>query len=197
MPAVLAVLALPSLHGCHDWPDETITAVETQNILRDISGMKAVANSEVPWPAVYRRPPRKIRQFVGGAEEWKLVYFCQRNTADQMKRIVIEQFASRLFDPEGESTTLPGYGVTANPATNQLIVRCPSEADVDAVLQLLEHVDIAPIQVRISCIVSELYSNMAADRETTVLIENLFGESITLGGKSDAGGNVLPAFPGK
>jgi type II secretory pathway component GspD/PulD (secretin) len=37
---------------------------------------------------------------------------------------------------------------------------------------------------------------MTMDRETTVLIENLFGESIRLGGKSDDGGNVLPAFPG-
>jgi type II secretory pathway component GspD/PulD (secretin) len=196
LPAVLTVLAISSLCGCHDLPDETVTAIETQNILRDIGEMETVAEFGAPWPAFYRQPPSKIKQIVGGVEEWKLVYFCRHNTADQMKRIVHDQFASRLFDSKRESTTIPDYGVTANSATNQLVVRCATEADVDAVLELLEHADIAPIQVKISCIVSELYSSMTMDRETTVLIENLFGESIRLGGKSDDGGNVLPAFPG-
>ncbi len=192
----LAVLVLPTLWGCRDWPAESVTAVETQAILREISRMKTVADPDIPWPALYRSPPSKIRQTVGGVDEWKLVYFCRHNTADHMKRLIHEQFASRLFAVKGESTTRPDFTVTARRATHQLVVRCPTEADIDAVLEVLEQVDIAPIQVKITCTVSERNVNMTMDRETTIQIENLFGESLELGGKVDGPGDVLPAFPG-
>ena len=59
-----------------------------------------------------------------------------------------------------------------------------------------QEIDVPPIQVRIECMVSELYADLTVDRETTLLIQNLFGEGITLGGKTDASGSILPAFPG-
>jgi hypothetical protein len=64
------------------------------------------------------------------------------------------------------------------------------------VLEVLTLADIPPVQVKIECIVSELYADKTMDWETTVLIENLFGENVFLGGKLDDSGGVLPAFPG-
>jgi len=187
---VLGSLILP---GCHDWPDERGTAIEAQNILRDISRIETVADPNIPLPAVYGSPPKKLKQTVGGAEEWKLIYFCKYHTADEMKQVIYEQFATQLFNEKGQSTTIRDYTVSANPATNQLIVRCPTEQDIDAVMEILAETDIPPIQVKIECMVSELYADLTVDRETSILIENLFGEQIRLGGDET---NENLAFPG-
>jgi type II secretory pathway component HofQ len=88
-----------------------------------------------------------------------------------------------------------------------LIVRCPLLEDVEAVLELLESVDVAPIQVKIDCLVSEIYADFTFDRETTIEIGELFGEDIAMrpGGLPfgsnvqdliDEGGEIPPAFPG-
>lgn len=189
---VLILLAL-SVQGCHDWPDERGTAIQAQNILRDLGRIETAPDPNLPRPTIYKSPPRKIRQLVGGTEEWKLIYFCQYHTADQMKQIISEQFATKLFDEKGKSTDVTDYTVTANPETNQLIVRCPLESDVDAVMEIIEATDIPPIQVRIDCMVSELYADLTVDRETSMLIEDLFGEEVTLSGERS---NDNLAFPG-
>lgn len=191
----VAILFLGSLcvSGCHDWPDERATAIEAQNILRDLGRIETVPDPNLQGPAIYRSPPKKIKQIVGGGEEWKLIYFCQYHTADEMKLIINEQFATKLFDEKGKSTNVTDYTVTANAATNQLIVRCPLEKDLDAVLEIIAATDIPPVQVRIDCMVSELYADLTVDRETSMLIQNLFGESIAMGGQED-NGNL--AFPG-
>ncbi len=186
------VLGTVVLQGCHDWPDERGTAIEAQNILRDIGRVNAVADPNIPRPAVYQSPPKKIKQVVGGAEEWKLVYFCRYHTAENMKQIIHEQFATQLFNQKGQSTTIQDYTVTANPATNQLIVRCPLESDIDSVLEIIKETDIPPIQVKIECLVSELYADLTVDRETSVMIQNLFGE-MAIGGEPT---NEYLAFPG-
>jgi hypothetical protein len=188
-----SILAVAGLCGCHDWPDERATAIEAQNILRDLSRIETVPDPNVQGPAIYKSPPKKFPQTVGGTVEWKLVYFCQYHTAEEMRGIIQEQFAAKIFDEKGQSKVLPAYTVTANTATNQIIVRCPQEQDIDAVLEMIKYTDIPPIQVRIDCIVSELYADLTVDRETRVLIGNLFGEGITLGGQED-NGNL--AFPG-
>ena len=105
-----------------------------------------------------------------------------------------------------KETKLVDYTVSSNPSTNQLIVRCPTKEDAEAVLELLEVVDVAPIQVKIDCLISEVYADMTFDRETTIATENLFGESVTLKpGGTAFGADVqqlvqddeyLPAFPG-
>jgi hypothetical protein len=194
----VAFLFLGSLGlcGCHDWPDERATAIEAQNILRDLGRIEEVPDANLPIPDVYLVPPTKVKQTVGGAEEWKLFYFAKYHTAEQIKQIVHEQFAARVFNEKGQSTTVQDYTVTANPQTNQVIVRAPLEADIDAVQELIEKADVPPIQIRIECMVSELYADLTVDRETTILIQNLFGEGIALGGKVDASGTLLPAFPG-
>lgn len=188
---VFAALAFVGLAGCHDWPDERVTAIEAQSILRDLSRIETVPDPNVQGPAIYKSAPKKIKQTVGGGEEWKLIYFCQYHTAEEMKTVINEQFATKLFDEKGKSTNVSDYTVTTSPASNQLIVRCPLEQDIDAVLEIIKETDIPPVQIRIDCMVSELYADLTVDRETTLLIENLFGEEIALGGKEGAA-----AFPG-
>jgi type II secretory pathway component GspD/PulD (secretin) len=87
-----------------------------------------------------------------------------------------------------------------------LIVRCPTREDADAVLELLEMIDVPPIQVKIDCLISEVYADLTLDWETTIEIQNLFGEGIRAGSAAQPfgtgitelveGGEVLPAFPG-
>ena len=190
---VLAILTSVGGVGCRDWPDERATAIEAQNILRDLSRIETIPDPNVQGPAIYKSPPLKFPQTVGGTVEWKLVYFCQYHTAEEMKRIIQEQFGSKIFDEKGQSKVLPAYTVTANPATNQIIVRCPQEPDIDAVMETIKYTDIPPIQVRIDCLVSELYADLTVDRETSMLIQNLFGEGIKLGGQEN---NNNLAFPG-
>lgn len=190
------VIATLTVQGCQDWPDERVTAIEAQNILRDLSRIEEVPDGNTPLPDIYKAAPKKLKQTVGGAEEWKLVYFCQHHTADKLKKLLEEQFSSRIFDAKGKSQTVPNFGVTANTDTNQLIIRCLTEQDVDAVLEVVQEMDVPPIQVRIDCMVSEIYSDLTMDRETSLEIENLLGEGVNLSGPKDNLGNLLPAFPG-
>ena len=187
-----AVLASASLVSCRDWPDERSTTIEAQNILRDLGRIETIPDPNVQGPSIYKSPPKKIKQIVGGGEEWKLIYFCRCHTAEEMKQIINEQFATKLFDEKGKSANVNDYTVTANVATNQLIVRCPLEADIDAVMEIIKEIDIPPIQVRIDCMVSELYADLTVDRETSMAIKNLFGEGITLGGQEDNGDLAFP-----
>ncbi|HSW02649.1 MAG TPA: hypothetical protein VLI39_20970 [Sedimentisphaerales bacterium] len=187
-------LGVFGLAGCHDWPDERVTAIEAQNILRELNKIEAAQEPNIPLGDFYRQPPKKIRQIVGGAEEWKLFYFCKFHTAVKLEAIIREQFSSRIFDAKGEkSQTVPNFAVTANPATNQIVVRALTELDVDAILEVIQEIDVPPIQVRIDCMVSEVYADLTVDREVSMLIENLFGEAVTLGGQEN---NDYLAFPG-
>jgi len=191
---VIAVLGVVALVGCHDWPDERVTAIEAQNILRQLSEIDPVEDPNIPIPPMYKLPPKKTKQIVGGAEEWKLFYFAKYHTAEKLQTIIREQFSSRIFDAKGEkSQTVPNFAVTASPGTNQIIVRALTEQDVDAILEVIQEIDVPPIQVRIDCMVSETYADLTVDRETSILVQNLFGEGVKLGGE-ESSGNL--AFPG-
>ncbi len=168
--------------------------------------IRPVSDANIPVPGVYKAPPRIVEQMVGGAAEWKLFYFCRHHTSDQLAKMVDEQFAHKLFNEKGKSTTAADYTVSSNPATNQLIARCPTNNDVQAVLQFLEMVDVAPIQVKIDCLISEVYADKTLDWETTIDVLNLLGEDIRMGGSASLFGSdvleliqeqtPLPAFPG-
>jgi type II secretory pathway component GspD/PulD (secretin) len=184
---------------------QTDTEHEAEQTIRDLE-IDLTPEPNIPMPEIYKAPPRIAKQTVGGTDEFKLFYFCRYHTSDELKKIIHEQFATKLFDEKGKSTQVTDYTVSSNPATNQLIVRCPLREDVDAVLQTLEQVDVPPIQVKIECLVSEVYADMTFDRETTIAIENLFGESVTMNPAGTAfgadvqqlvkDGEYLPAFPG-
>jgi len=186
---------------------QTETEDKAKKTLSDLQIDVTTSEPNIPIPEIYETPPKIIKQIVGGAPEFKLFYFCKQHTSDELRKIVHEQFATKLFDKKGKETKLVDYTVSSNPATNQLIVRCPTREDVDAVLDLLEAVDVPPIQVKIDCLISEIYADFTYDRETTIEILNLFGENITLtpGGQPfgesipellEEGGEILPAFPG-
>jgi len=196
---LILVLALGAVlvgqGGCADYVPEKATELQARSILNNLSRIQPVPDPNIPVPDVYRTPPRIVEQNVGGTTEYKLFYFCKYHRADQLQGIVHAQFASTLFGKIGQETSHKDYTVTANPATNQLIIRCPTREDVTAVLELLQSADVPPIQVRIDCLISELYADLTMDKEITLQIENFLGEHIALGGKVE-GGELLPAFPG-
>jgi Flp pilus assembly secretin CpaC len=184
---------------------QTNTEHEAEKTLGDLK-IDVIPEPNIPMPEIFTTPPKILKQKVGGVDEWKLFYFCRNHTSDELKKIIHEQFATKLFDQKGKSTKISDYTVTSNPSTNQLIVRCPLREDVDAVLQTLENVDVPPIQVKIECLVSEVYADMTFDRETTIAIDNLFGERVVMKPAGTAFGadvqqlvqedEYLPAFPG-
>jgi type II secretory pathway component GspD/PulD (secretin) len=192
--------------GCGDFLGGKTTGLQSQSIIRDLSKIESVPEPNIAVPEIYKEPPKIIEQIVGGEPEFKLFYFCMYHTSDELRDIVHAQFATKLFDKKGKETKLVDYTVSSNPATNQLIARCPTREDATAVLELLEMVDVPPIQVKIDCLISEVYADLTLDWETTLEIENLFGEGIRLGSSAQPfgtdvaelveEGEVLPAFPG-
>ncbi len=203
---VLVVIAPLWIEGCGDFLGEKATSIQSQNIINDLSTIKVTPEPNVPIPEIYKAPPKIVEQVVGGKADWKLFYFCKYHTSEELKVIVNAQFASQIFDEKGKSTTVTDYTVSSNPATNQLIVRCPTKADIDAALQVLQEIDVPPIQVKINCLISEIYADKTIDRETTIKISDLLGEHISLipgarpFGEDIANllteSDVLPAFPG-
>ena len=207
-PAVVVVVML-LVGGSGDLSAQTDTEHNAEKALSDLQIDVTTAEPNIPIPEIYTTPPKIVKQIVSGKQEFKLFYFCRHHTSDELKKIVHEQFAIKIFDQpkKGEVTTVPGYTVSSNPATNQLIVRCPTEEDANAVLELLEMVDVPPIQIKIDCLISEIYADFTFDRETTIEIGSLFGEDIAMkpGGLPfgtsvqdliDEGTEIPPAFPG-
>ena len=203
--AAMAVIVVLWIVGLGSISAQTDTEREAEQTLRDLK-IDMAPEPNVPVPEIFRTPPKIIKQTVGGTDEWKLFYFCKYHKSDELQKIIHEQFATQLFDEKGKSTQVSDYTVSSNPSTNQLIVRCPLKGDIDAVLQTLESVDVPPVQVKIECLVSEVYADMTFDRETTLAIDNLFGEKVVMNPAGTAFGadvrqlvqddKYLPAFPG-
>jgi hypothetical protein len=192
--------------GCADPFGEKTAVLQSDKIIREVGTLKTTPEPNIPKPDVYKAPPKIVEQVVAGKPEWKLFYFCKYHSSDELKAIVISQFGMQIFNEKGQSTAVPDYAVSSNPATNQLIVRCPAKTDIDAVLEVIQAVDVPPVQVKIDCLISEIYADKTLDRETTIEIRNLLGEDFSLipGGRafgSDVSqlveaADVLPAFPG-
>jgi len=192
--------------GCGDFLGQKTTGIQAQNIISDLSKIEPIPEPNIAVPAVYKEPPRIVKQVVGGTPEFKVSYFCMYHTSDELREIIHAQFATKLFDKKGKETKLVDYTVSSVAATNQLIARCPTEEDARAVLELLEMIDVPPIQVKIDCLISEVYADLTLDWETTIEIQNLFGEGIRAGSAAQTfgtdvaelveEGTVLPAFPG-
>jgi len=205
---VAAVAVMVWGEGCADPFGEKAAVLQSDKIIRDVGAVKTTPEPNIPKPDIYKSPPKIVEQVVAGKPDWKLFYFCKYHTSDELKAIIISQFGMQIFNEKGQSTTVPDYAVSSNPATNQLIVRCPAKADIDAVLEVIQAVDVPPIQVKIDCIISEVYADKTLDRATTLAIKNLFGEDIHLipAGQTFTGSGALsgllnesqdlPAFPG-
>ena len=165
--------------GCGDFLTDKTAGRESNKILDDLGRVETTTEPNIPMPSIYKGPPKIVEQIVGGAPEFKLFYFCRHLSAPELEAIIYKQYATKLFNKKAQSTTLKDYTVSSVGLTNQLIVRCPTREDVEAVLETLQQVDIPPVQVKISCLISEVYADKTLDWETTTAIENLFGESIS------------------
>ena len=206
LSVAMTVTVVLLVGGCGDFLGGKTTGLQSQSIIRDLSKIEPVADPNIAVPEIYKEPPKIIEQMVGGTPEFKLFYFCMYHTSDGLRDIIHAQFATKLFDKKGKEEKLVDYTVSSSPATNQLIVRCPTREDATAVLELLEMVDVPPIQVKIDCLISEVYADLTLDWETTLEIENLFGEGIRAGSSAQSfgtgitklveEGDVVPAFPG-
>ena len=177
--AVLTVTVTLCVGGYGDFLTAKTAGRESNKILDDLGRVETTTEPNIPMPIIYKQPPKIVEQVVAGAPEFKLFYFCRHLSAGELEAIVHKQFATLVFNQKGQSTAMKDYTVSSVAITNQLIVRCPTREDVEAVLELLQQVDIPPIQVKISCLISEVYADKTLDWETTTAIENLLGESIS------------------
>jgi Flp pilus assembly secretin CpaC len=173
----LVTVPLGGLVGCADFFAEKPTEIQSENILRDLSRIRVLPDPNVVEPEIYTQPPSVIRE----GNDVKLFYFVRNQTVPEMATLLTQQYSVLV------SQVL---------ATNQMIVKCKTPSEANSVIAFLKEVDVPPIQVRIDCIVSELYADTTMDWETTLLITNLFGENIVIGGKTAPSGAQLPAFPG-
>jgi Flp pilus assembly secretin CpaC len=165
------------LSGCGDFFAHKPTELQSRTILQDLSKIETVPDPNLEIPAIYQAPPEILATKRG----FKLFYFTRHHTVDKLADLIHQQL---------------GNSVTSNARVNQLIVECQSAYEAQKVLEFIREIDIPPIQVEIDCLVSEIYADVTIDWETTIRIEDLFGEDITLSGKVDENGALLPAFPG-
>jgi len=195
---VLPISTLLCFAGCGDFFTHKPTELQTQITLSELRQIEENPNVKNPMPELYRRPAERISTRDGV----KLFYFSKNHPADKLAKLIDTQFsqffrkASSKQHPQSKEYPKPTYSVSPNPATNQLIIHCPSDQEADKVLEFLDKVDVPPIQVNIDCLILERFADVTMDWETTVKIENLLGEKLTLGGKTDSTGKLLPAFPG-
>ena len=166
-----------------DFMDSRPTELESRNILRGLETVRETPDVKMPRPHMYIDPPLIVEGTVAGRKDAKLYYFSKYHTADKLVALFSQQFISTLFDNEGNPFPSVPYTVDQNPSTHQIIVSCPSVEYAQGVLVFLEQVDIPPIQVRIDCLISEIYADHTLDWDTRLQVQNLFGSKITLEGK--------------
>lgn len=193
----LYALAILSLSGCGDFFAKKPTEIETREILNELSQIRENPNITNTLPDLYRTPPKRVAT----KEGVKLFYFTKHHSADNLAKLVKDQFCTKPVGDAGKRTAIPGYDVSASPATNQLIYHCPNDAEIDKALNFLENIDVPPIQVNIDCLILERFGDVTMDYETSIMIENFLGQEITIGearGEFTSGvlDELAPAFPG-
>ncbi len=147
--------------GCGDFFTQKPTELQTEQIFRELSEIKIIPDVDRPLPADYTAAPKIIPEKDGV----KLFYFTRHHRPDVLAELITEQL---------------GYQVSRNSATNQMIIKCPSAPKAESVLTFLNEVDVMPIQVKVDCLISEIFADVTMDYETDALITDLFGEGITL-----------------
>lgn len=171
--------------GCGDFFAEKPVEVQTEAILNEVRQIRENPHVGNPLPQMYRGPAKRIKVKDG----IKLFYFTRHHTVDKLSNLITEQL---------------GHKVDVSTPTNQLIIDCQGDQEADKALEFLSMVDVPPIQVNIDCLILERFADITMDWETTLLIENLFGERITIGGKAEYSKlpdgtmkvDLLPSFPG-
>ena len=175
---VSGVLVLLTLTGCNGFFDRTPTQVQNERIFHDLSRVRIVPDVDRPLPEIYTAEP-KILPAKSGVN---LFYFTRHHPPATLAELIRGQLHDLVSAAPSAKKGSPGANlmVDENPATNQLIVRCETAEDARLVLAFLEQVDVPPIQVRVDCLISELFADLTMDYETKIQIENLLGEAIAV-----------------
>lgn len=177
------LLSLLVLAGCSGQYDSKPTELESMNILRDLEAVKPTTGTGISKPDIYAMPPSIEEIVVTGQPEVKLYYFCQYHSADDLIGLLNTQFVQPLLDRKGAPLPSIPLTISVNPTTEQIIVTCPAKVQAQQILEFLQTVDVPPIQVRVDCLISEVYADHTLDWETRMEIQNLFGSDVDLSGK--------------
>lgn len=157
---IAVVMFLPA--GCSDFFSQQPTEIQTNRVLHDLSKIEVMPNADRPYPEIYVAEPKVVAE----ADGMKLFYFSRHQPTTSLLNLIKEQY--------------PNFLISENPSTNQLVVKCANQQEVDVVLTYLERVDIPPLQIKVDCLISEIFADVTMDYETTADITDLFGEDITL-----------------
>ncbi len=163
--------------------DARPTELESRNTLREVKVVRETPDVQIPRPSAYTDPPEIVEGTINGKPDAKLYYFTRHHVVDKLVVLFNEQFVKTLYDNEGNALPAVPYTIDSIPATHQIIVSCPSVEYAQQVLYFFEQVDVPPIQIRIDCLISEVYADQTLDWETHLQVQNLFGSEITLEGK--------------
>jgi len=150
---------LPLICGCQHAVGTKTTELENRRIFRELSRIAIQPDVNQPLPETYTAPPK----VVPSEEGMKVYYFTRHHSPEILAKLIKEQL---------------GFLVSQNPATNQLVIRCNDERQSRFLLEFLTEVDVPPIQVRVDCLISEIFADLTIDFETQALIQDLLGEAI-------------------
>ncbi len=146
------------LSGCGDELsgvlDEKTTAIEAKLILNRASEIRTDADVANPLPLAYRRPPEVLQTSKG----WKVFYYARNHSPKTLAALMKGQLTNEVNESD---------------ESNQLIISCTDQGSVNQVLAYLESVDVAPIQVKIDCIIIEHYADVTMDRETQIKVNEI------------------------
>jgi len=159
----LLILSLACICGCEEFLAQKPVEIQTEEIFRNLGQVQVVPDANRPLPHMYTAEP----ETVSGKDGLQLFYFTKHHPPSVLAALVKEQLGNKE--------------VSLNAATNQLIVKCASTEDVSLVLEFLQRIDVAPIQVKVDCLISEVFADLTMDYETRVDIQNLLGEQIAIG----------------
>ncbi len=159
------------------------TELKSRNTLREVRVVRETPDVQIPRPSAYTDPPEIVEGTINGKPDAKLYYFTRHHVVDKLVTLFNEQFVKVLYDNDGNAMPEVPYTIDSISATHQIIVSCPSVEYAQQVLYFFEQIDVPPIQIRIDCLISEVYADHALDWETHLQVQNLFGSRITLEGK--------------
>ena len=155
------LITLVSMCGCQQPTATKTTELESARIFRQLSQIEIRPDSNQPLPSLYTAAPK----VVPSEEGMKVYYFTRHHSPEILEKLIKEQL---------------GYRVSQNAATNQLIIQCANEQQSRYALELLREVDVPPIQVRVDCLISEVFADLTIDIETKAMLDEILGGSVNI-----------------
>ncbi len=164
---ILSVVMCCMLTGCNDELsnvlDENQAEYEAKSLLERASYLENDPDINVIVPEVYTNPSKILTT----TEGVKLFYFTRNKAPKSLAALIKGQMKVET--------------ITESIGTNQLIINCLDEAEAHEILSYIEKIDVAPIQIRIDCMVIENYADFTMDRDTKVQVASIFGNEVITG----------------